>query len=225
MDAERHRQIRTHVIAIEQAKRAVQSRRTPLYPPKPAAIPGAPQMAFVGRLHNLDLSRSCYPSYGAPTLTPVRLSPTDAPAFAGRTMTAIRKFRRQARPSGQGRPATAAARRRVNLDAVYTRTMAAPVLVTFAAGGTGPWRVDRLAVVASAGLPLAARLAVYEGASAVRAEAAVWALRGTTSNTRYTNRAEVAARGTTRRARPSGCAQSGANTHPKDRSLVGARAR
>src|SRR5262252_7667846 len=33
-------------------------------------------MAFVGRLQNLDLSRSCYPSYGAPTLTPVGLSPT-----------------------------------------------------------------------------------------------------------------------------------------------------
>jgi len=33
-------------------------------------------MAFVGRLQNLDLSRSCYPSYGAPTFTPVGLSPT-----------------------------------------------------------------------------------------------------------------------------------------------------
>jgi len=33
-------------------------------------------MALVGRLQNLDLSRSCYPSYGAPTLTPVGLSPT-----------------------------------------------------------------------------------------------------------------------------------------------------
>ena len=73
------------------------------------------------------------------------------------------------------------------------RPMAAPVLVTFTAGGAGPWRVDRLAAVAGVGLPLAARLAVYEGASGVRAEAAVWALRGTTSNTRYTNRAEVAA--------------------------------
>ena len=33
-------------------------------------------MAFVGRLQNLDLSQSCYPSYGVPTLTPVGLSPT-----------------------------------------------------------------------------------------------------------------------------------------------------
>src|SRR5215472_18060461 len=70
--------------------------------------------------------------------------------------------------------------------------MAAPVLVTFAAGGAGPWRVYRLAAVVGAGLPLAARLAVYEGARGVRAEAAVWALHGATSNTRYTNRAEVA---------------------------------
>ena len=71
--------------------------------------------------------------------------------------------------------------------------MAAPVLVTFAAGSTGPWRIDRLAAVSGAGLPSAALLAVYEGASGVRAESAVWALRGTTSNTRYTNRAEVTA--------------------------------
>ena len=71
--------------------------------------------------------------------------------------------------------------------------MAAPILVTFAAGGTGPWCIDRLAAVTGAGLPSAARLAVFERASAVTAEAAVWTLRGTTSNTRYTNRAEVAA--------------------------------
>jgi chlorite dismutase len=71
--------------------------------------------------------------------------------------------------------------------------MAAPILVTFAAGVIGPWRIDRLAVVAGASLPSAARLAVHEGASGATAEAAVWALRGTTSNTRYTNRTEVAA--------------------------------
>ena len=71
--------------------------------------------------------------------------------------------------------------------------MAAPVLVTIAAGGAGLWRVDRLAAVVGAGLPLAARLAVHEGTRGARAEAAVWALHGATSNTRYTNRAEVAA--------------------------------
>jgi len=71
--------------------------------------------------------------------------------------------------------------------------MTAPVLVTFAAGVIGPWRIDRLTAVAGAGLPSAARLAVFEGASGVTAEAAVWALRGTTSNTRYTKRTEVAA--------------------------------
>src|SRR5215831_19129874 len=36
-----------------------------------------PSDGVVGRLQNLDLSRSCYPSYGAPTLTPVGLSPTE----------------------------------------------------------------------------------------------------------------------------------------------------
>ena len=71
--------------------------------------------------------------------------------------------------------------------------MAAPIFVTFAAGSTGPWRIDRLTAVAGAALPSAARLAVYEGARGMTAEAAVWSLRGTTSNTRYTNRSEVAA--------------------------------
>ena len=51
MAAERPTQSRTHVIAVEQAKRAVQSRRAPLPPPKPATIPGAPQMAPDLQLH------------------------------------------------------------------------------------------------------------------------------------------------------------------------------
>src|SRR5215472_15635968 len=42
---------RTHVIAIEEAKRGVQSRGTPVRPPKPATIPGAPQMAPELQLH------------------------------------------------------------------------------------------------------------------------------------------------------------------------------
>jgi len=42
---------RTHVIAIEEAKRGVQSRGTPVRPPKPATIPGAPQMASDLQLH------------------------------------------------------------------------------------------------------------------------------------------------------------------------------
>ena len=88
--------------------------------------------------------------------------------------------------------------------------MAAPVLVTFAAGGAGLWRVDRLAAVVGAGLPLAARLAVHEGTRGVRAEAAVWALHGATSNTRYTNRAEVAALATRQEGLGRGAARKAA---------------
>jgi hypothetical protein len=88
--------------------------------------------------------------------------------------------------------------------------MSAPVLVTFAAGGTGPWRIDRLAAVTGAPLPSAARLAVYEGASAGATEAAVWTLRGTTSNTRYTNRAEVAALATRQEGLGRGAARKAA---------------
>src|SRR5215469_6586383 len=51
MATERPTQSRTHVIAAEQAKRAVQSRCAPLPPPKPASIPGAPQMAPDLQLH------------------------------------------------------------------------------------------------------------------------------------------------------------------------------
>lgn len=66
-----------------------------------------------------------------------------------------------------------------------------PLFVTFAAGSVGPWRVDRIDVVIGAGLPAAARIAVHEGPAAPAASASIWLLRGTTSNARYTNRAEV----------------------------------
>ena len=36
-----------------------------------------PSDGVVGRLQNLGLPRSCYPSYGAPTSTPVGLTPTE----------------------------------------------------------------------------------------------------------------------------------------------------
>jgi hypothetical protein len=68
--------------------------------------------------------------------------------------------------------------------------MANPFLVQFAAGPVGPWRVDRIEPVVGNGLMLAPRLAVQEGGDAPPFEA-VWVLRGTLSNTRYTTRAEV----------------------------------
>ncbi len=70
----------------------------------------------------------------------------------------------------------------------YVRT-SAPLVVTFSAGTTGAWRVDRIDAVRGAGLMAADRLAVLEGAVSVSADA-VWLLRGVVSNSRYTTRAE-----------------------------------
>lgn len=68
--------------------------------------------------------------------------------------------------------------------------MSEPFLVTFAGGGTGPWRVDRLEAVRGAGLPAVERLLVLEGSPLNVPAKAAWLLRGVTSNLRYTNEAE-----------------------------------
>lgn len=73
--------------------------------------------------------------------------------------------------------------------------MPPPLLVTFVAGATGMWQVDRVSPVAGETLTMAARLAVLEGAGAAPPPEAAWALRGVTSNPRYTNRAELNALG------------------------------
>jgi hypothetical protein len=67
--------------------------------------------------------------------------------------------------------------------------MPAPLLVTFIAGETGPWRIARNEAVTGEGLGAASHLAMHEGATA--AAPAVWRLSGVTSNTRYTTRAET----------------------------------
>ena len=61
--------------------------------------------------------------------------------------------------------------------------------MTFSAGDRGSWLIDRVDAVAGEGLPAARRLEVLEGREA-EAEA-VWGLRGTTSNARYTARTEL----------------------------------
>lgn len=66
--------------------------------------------------------------------------------------------------------------------------MPAPLLVTFAGGATGQWRIADMRAVVGEALPEAERLLVSEGAAAI---GTAWSLRGTTSNTRYTNRTEV----------------------------------
>lgn len=68
--------------------------------------------------------------------------------------------------------------------------MAAPVLVSFAAGSVGGWRIDRMAAVSGAGLPPATRLAVHE---CPPPPGAAWVLRGATSHARYSARDELAA--------------------------------
>lgn len=61
-----------------------------------------------------------------------------------------------------------------------------PLMVAFAGGETGSWHVERCSPVVGPGLPAATRLEVLEGAAAATPPAAaVWVLRGTTSNDRY----------------------------------------
>jgi len=71
--------------------------------------------------------------------------------------------------------------------------MTLPLHVAFVAGSLGMWRIERITPVNGDTLPPAQRLAVLEGlkASSAPATAASWALRGTTSNARYTNRSEI----------------------------------
>lgn len=69
---------------------------------------------------------------------------------------------------------------------------APPLPVAFVAGAAGPWRIERIEAACGADLPPAGRLAVIEGAPVPAPEAA-WTLRGVTSNTRYTTRAEAGA--------------------------------
>jgi chlorite dismutase len=73
--------------------------------------------------------------------------------------------------------------------------MAPPLLVTFTAGTLGPWRIARIEAVSGQGLPAAERMAIGEGPPSDRVPpaSAAWSLRGATSNTRYTTRAETVA--------------------------------
>ena len=66
-----------------------------------------------------------------------------------------------------------------------------PLLVAFAGGESGPWRIERIQGVSGEPLPAAARLSVLEGAAAAHAgHGATWVLRGVTSNERYVTRRE-----------------------------------
>jgi chlorite dismutase len=69
--------------------------------------------------------------------------------------------------------------------------MPLPLLVTFVAGASGPWRIDRVDTVIGQGLLAAERLAVLEGSEIPAQAESGWVLRGVTSNTRYTSRSEA----------------------------------
>ena len=72
--------------------------------------------------------------------------------------------------------------------------MPAPLFVTFTAGSTGPWKIDRIAPVIGDSLASAPRLMITEAPAFVgRTTSNIWSLRGATGNTRYTTKSEVAA--------------------------------
>jgi hypothetical protein len=68
-----------------------------------------------------------------------------------------------------------------------------PLCVSFVAGTSGRWKVDRINSVIGDGLPVAERLDMLEGAQSEPSGNRSWTLRGVTSNLRYTNQHEVAA--------------------------------
>jgi chlorite dismutase len=68
--------------------------------------------------------------------------------------------------------------------------MPSPLLVTFSAGATGAWRMDRVLPVRGETLPAARRIAVLEG-SVVPPAGTAWSLRGVTSNVRYATKGEM----------------------------------
>src|SRR6516225_6100702 len=69
--------------------------------------------------------------------------------------------------------------------------MPSPTYVTFSAGTSGSWRIDRIAAVTGESLPMADRLAVHENSRGQTPTNVRWVLRGVTSNVRYTNHVEA----------------------------------
>ena len=71
--------------------------------------------------------------------------------------------------------------------------LTSPLVVSFAGGAAGGWRVDRIEGVRGSRLGEVPSLAVIEGSSAPIPPNASWVLRGVTSNERYTTQQERAA--------------------------------
>lgn len=68
-----------------------------------------------------------------------------------------------------------------------------PLFVSFVAGTSGLWQIDRIDSYIGETLPAAVRLDVLESSDgpAMTTEGAKWILRGVTSNLRYTTRSEA----------------------------------
>ena len=65
-----------------------------------------------------------------------------------------------------------------------------PLVVSFAAGRSGRWTIDRVSPVIGESLASAPHLEVIEGRDTLSDPVDVWTLRGTTSNSRYTTLSE-----------------------------------
>jgi hypothetical protein len=104
--------------------------------------------------------------------------------------------------------------------------MPLPLQVAFVAGSSGIWRIERITAVAGESLPPAERLAVIEGPEAQRPPEGSWILRGTTSNSRYTNREELMALSVKQEMLLKTASDARrAHSDPEDSSLVGLSAR
>ncbi len=64
------------------------------------------------------------------------------------------------------------------------------ILVTFAGGDAGIWRVERMETLRGPPLPQVSRITVMEGRGLPLLRKSVWSLRGVTSEERYVRRAE-----------------------------------
>jgi hypothetical protein len=69
--------------------------------------------------------------------------------------------------------------------------MPSPIFVSFKAGSSGDWRIDRIASIIGDGLPIAGFLDVVESPDRLPDAGDAWQLNGVTSNTRYTTRTET----------------------------------
>ena len=64
------------------------------------------------------------------------------------------------------------------------------ILVTFAGGDAGIWRVERMETLRGPSLPPVSRITVIEGRDSLLLHKSVWSLRGITGEERYVRRAE-----------------------------------